>query len=139
MIARCTYPTHPAYHLYGGRGIKICERWLGSFVAFLEDMGDRPDGKTLERLDGNKGYDQANCCWADRFQQAHNRKSTRFYDFMGQKLTLAQAMKQSDCKLSKATVYSRIWKGMSLQEAMMLPTYEYQRRFTGPRAWKDRI
>lgn len=73
MIARCTNPKATDYHLYGGRGITVCDRWH-SFEAFYADMGARPEGMTLDRKDGNKGYCKSNCRWADAVVQANNRR-----------------------------------------------------------------
>ena len=75
MISRCTYPTTSGYERYGGRGIKVCQRWSGEhgFEAFLADMGDRPAGKTLDRVDGAKGYKPGNCRWATAKEQRANR------------------------------------------------------------------
>lgn len=72
---RCTNPKQAQWKDYGGRGIKMCERWLNSFPAFLEDMGERPEGYTLDRKDGNKDYELSNCQWSDRKTQ--NRNSRR--------------------------------------------------------------
>lgn len=72
MKIRCDDETHPRYYLYGGRGITYCERW-NNFSNFLEDMGVRPDGLTLDRIDGNKGYEPGNCRWATRSEQNLNR------------------------------------------------------------------
>jgi hypothetical protein len=78
MKARCDNPNYPKYHLYGGRGIKVCARWADSFEAFLEDMGRRPPDKTsIDRMDGDKGYEPGNCRWADDFEQNRNRRFDR--------------------------------------------------------------
>jgi hypothetical protein len=78
MKARCNNPNFPKYHLYGGRGIKVCDRWVNDFSAFLEDMGRRPPNKTsIDRIDGDKGYEPGNCRWADDFEQNRNRKFNR--------------------------------------------------------------
>lgn len=73
MKERCTNPNHDRYPRYGGRGIKICDRWLHSFQNFLEDMGNRPYGKTLDRIDPNGNYEPSNCRWATIKQQARNK------------------------------------------------------------------
>ncbi len=77
MKQRCTNPTNKQYKDYGGRGIKVCKKWF-SFTGFLADMGVRPEGTSLERLDNNKGYNAKNCVWATKKAQQRNRRTNRW-------------------------------------------------------------
>lgn len=77
MRRRCTEPGNNRYHMYGGRGITVCERWANSFENFLADMGERPDGMTLDRIDVNGNYEQANCKWSTATEQARNRRTSK--------------------------------------------------------------
>lgn len=75
MLKRCLLPTHDAYKYYGAVGVTVCERWVRSFWAFVEDMGERPEGTTLDRVDNSKGYSPDNCRWATNLEQRTNTKS----------------------------------------------------------------
>ena len=76
MLQRCYYKKNIGYNEYGNRGIKVCDRWLGKngFKNFLDDMGERPAGKTLDRLDVDGDYGPNNCQWATPKEQANNRR-----------------------------------------------------------------
>lgn len=89
MLQRCKNTERIDYHRYGGRGIKVCDRWL-KFENFLKDMGERPDGLTIERIDNNGNYEPGNCQWSDRKVQANNTRRNHLITFMGESKTLAQ-------------------------------------------------
>lgn len=79
MIARCYRKTNSHYKSYGGRGIKVCERWRHSFENFLEDMGEPPfKDAQIDRIDNDKDYEPSNCRWATPLQNAHNKQKTKF-------------------------------------------------------------
>jgi len=77
MIQRCYNPKNRRYASYGGRGIWVCARWRAAFMNFYLDMGPRPAGYTLERIDNDAGYRPDNCKWGTQWEQAHNRRDCK--------------------------------------------------------------
>lgn len=76
LFQRCYNKNMKYYHRYGGRGITVCDRWWIGFNNFLEDMGECPNGLTLDRIDNNQGYSKENCRWVDRKTQSRNRQNS---------------------------------------------------------------
>ncbi|RLB95381.1 MAG: hypothetical protein DRH90_25575 [Deltaproteobacteria bacterium] len=91
IIGRCNNPNNSKYPIYGGRGIKVCDRWRNSFQCFFDDMGKRPESKTsIERRDNNGNYCPENCYWGDNFDQANNKSNNIFIEYCGKKMTASQ-------------------------------------------------
>jgi hypothetical protein len=105
MWSRCSNPRHAHWHRYGGRGISVCPEWK-SFERFLSDMGSRPPGQSLDRIDGDGNYEPSNCRWATRKQQANNTRSNRYVEHDGLRLTLSQWADRTG--LSVNTISARI-------------------------------
>jgi hypothetical protein len=76
MRNRCNNPTNTNYPSYGGRGIKVCKRW-DDFTVFLADMGEKPEGKTLDRINNDGDYEPGNCRWATRSEQQKNKRKPK--------------------------------------------------------------
>lgn len=93
MKARCFNKARAGYKDYGGRGITVCERWL-VFENFFADMGDCPDGKSLDRIDNNGNYGPENCRWATRLEQSHNSSRPTLLTYDGETKNLSEWSKQ---------------------------------------------
>lgn len=120
MIQRCTNPKNPKYSDYGGRGIAVCPRWR-SFEHFYADMGDRPDGMSLERKNVNKGYYKTNCKWATPSEQANNqRDSLSRLDYKGRSYTRSELAKLAG--LSEQCLNGRLERGWAVKEAVETPS-----------------
>lgn len=110
MINRCTNPNVDSFPYYGGRGIRVCERWTDSFEAFFDDMGPRPSPHhTIERRDNNGNYEPANCVWATRTEQSKNRKNTIFIQVGEVRLALAEWSRKNSIPI--ALIHTRIRLG----------------------------
>lgn len=96
MKSRCHNPTSPDYYLYGARGIKVCDRWLESYENFYNDMGEKPDGLSLDRINNNGNYEPENCRWATATEQANNKRNNYLLTIDGKTQTLSQWAKEKD-------------------------------------------
>lgn len=115
MRARCENEANHAYQDYGGRGIRVCSEW-SDFAIFAMDMGPRPKGLSLERLDNDKGYSPDNCVWGTKKQQANNRRSNRTLTFDGITRTLSG---WSDITgISQRTLWQRLDSGWSIEDTL---------------------
>ena len=90
MNARCNNQNNPSYEDYGGRGIKVCESWK-NFQHFYDDMGERPEGMSLDRIDNSLGYDKENCRWATAKEQIHNQRPRRHHQAFKQRIQALEA------------------------------------------------
>lgn len=107
MVDRCTNKNNKRYSSYGGRGITVCDKWL-TFYGFYRDMGDKPSGKSLDRIDNNKGYSRENCRWATPTEQNNNKRNSHYLTFNGKTQTITQWARELN--INKGTLQTRIVK-----------------------------
>lgn len=122
MLARCFQPSSPAFKHYKKRGITVCDRWL-KFENFLADMGERPDGRSLDRWPDNDGnYAPGNCRWATKREQANNRITNNVFRYKGKDYTLAELSRHTG--QSKETLRVRLVRpgGWDVKDAVETPT-----------------
>lgn len=108
MRQRCLNKKDPSYDYYGGRGITICPEWE-SFEQFVKDMGRRPEGFTIERIDVDGNYEPDNCKWADKVEQARNRRNNKLICIEGEYKCVAEWLELYD--IPKRTYYKRLARG----------------------------
>lgn len=120
MRRRCYSAANPSYPRYGGSDITVCDRWLGAhgFQHFVEDMGDRPKGFTLDRIDNKKGYSPDNCRWSSVQEQNRNRKTNIFYTHNGKTRVLIDWAREYG--LRPSLIYRRYQKGLR-EEKLFAP------------------
>lgn len=107
MKARCSNVRCKEYVFYGARGITVCDRWKNSFSAFVDDMGKRPSGCSIERIDNNGPYSPENCRWATKTEQANNKRNNRRITFRGKTKTISEWSERIGIK--RNTLYKRLY------------------------------
>ena len=115
MIQRCTNKNYKQFSDYGGRGIGLCDEWR-SFACFLADMGERPAGLTLDRIDNSGGYNKQNCRWATRAQQQRNTRRNKFVMIDGRPVMMMDVARGRG--LCVTTVRVRLHRGWSMERAL---------------------
>lgn len=125
MKKRCNYPSDISYKNYGGRGIKICDRWLNSFESFLFDMGECPSvDHSIDRIDSSGNYEPENCRWATRKEQNGNRRNTVYLTYQGQTKNLIEWSEETG--IPSKTLWRRIKDGWEAEA--ILTTLPYKGR-----------
>lgn len=120
MFRRCYETNNPKYPAYGGRGIVVCERWH-KFENYFADMGRKPKGMSLDRIDNDGPYSPENCRWASPQQQARNTQKSRYITFKGETLCL----REWELRMggSGSIVGSRLRRGWTIEAALTTPPY----------------
>ena len=118
MRDRCLCPSHKSFRDYGGRGIKVCEKWM-VYSKFREDMGVCPEGLTLGRIDNGGNYEKGNCRWESRKQQARNRRSSVTLTFGGITATVVEWSERIG--IEQDSLYKRLEAGWTEEETLTRP------------------
>lgn len=115
MKERCLNPNNKDFYRYGGRGIKICDRWM-KYKNFIEDMGYRPQGCEIDRIDNSKGYEPGNCRWVDRKTNARNKENNLRIELDGTVRTLSEWSEITG--IGRVTLKGRLESGWTVKQAL---------------------
>lgn len=127
MLGRCLNVTNENYPQYGGRGIKVCDRWAKSFAAFFEDMGPPPCKHTIDRIDNDGHYEPSNCRWATSTEQNRNRNSyNRVIEHAGRSATVAEWVEITG--LTYTAIWQRLGRGWPIEKVLTTPRRLRKRR-----------
>jgi hypothetical protein len=143
MISRCYDPQDPGYPYYGGRGIKVCDRWLGEsgLIAFILDMGVKPAGLTLDRKDTNSDYSPDNCSWQPNSTQQRNRRNNTVVWYEDRPQLLIDLCERKN--LDYAEVKTRLRRGWDAVRAIETPGIgdyqQYRDRLAARREYTNRM
>lgn len=116
MKSRCQRLTDKEYHRYAGKGVSVCDRWQ-DFEAFFEDMGECPEGHTIDREDPRGNYEPGNCRWATRLEQSQNLRTTRKFDCGGEMMSLTELATYFSIDREKLK-YRLCEKGLTVDQAV---------------------
>jgi hypothetical protein len=119
MLSRFRNEKHLQYNDYGGRGITVCESWH-KFESFLADMGEKPEGMSLDRVDNDQGYFKENCRWADSKTQIRNRRVSPMVEWEGKQVNIAELCEIKGIKWRM--VYERMRSGWTIERAINTPS-----------------
>lgn len=129
MVYRCYDERSPSYKNYGARGISVCDRWRSSFKNFYEDMGDRPVGTTLDRIDHEGNYEPSNCRWLNKSLQQHNKRTYKNNKLSAKGVTFTQgkywARITVDKKVHSLGLYITIEEAVKAREEAELQLIQY--------------
>lgn len=129
MIQRCTNPLMNVYRRYGGRGIRVCDRWMTP-DNFFADMGRKPTpAHSLDRIDSNGNYEPGNCRWATAKEQGRNTSRNHFLTFNGETRCVAEW--EDHLGFKQGTIKSRVQRGWTIEQSLTLPRFATPYR--GPR------
>jgi hypothetical protein len=123
MRQRCENPNNDRFAAYGGRGIRVCERWQ-TFENFFSDMGARPAGTSIDRYpDKNGNYEPGNCRWASPREQQNNRRVNHLITWQGETLTVTEMARKLG--INKGTFLARVRRGWTVERAILQSVQQY--------------
>lgn len=126
MKQRCYNPKDNRYHSHGARGIAVCPRWLESYSNFLEDMGEKPDKLTLERIDNDGDYSLENCKWATYTEQNNNKRNNLIFTINGMTKSLTEWLKETE--VTRDQFNGRKFRGWSPEKSLFTPIIKYRKK-----------
>jgi hypothetical protein len=125
MVQRYNNPKNPWYKNYGARGIKIYNRWL-KFENFLEDMGERPEGKSIDRINNNLDYCKENCKWSTRKEQQRNIRNNHVVEYDNKKQCASELAQEYN--IDPNVFIGRLRLGWSIKKALKTPVKKYKKK-----------
>ena len=125
MIQRCSNASLKSYKNYGGRGISVCDEWT-KFEKFYADMGIKPNGCSIDRIDVNGNYNQLNCRWSTMKQQNRNRRNNRLIEFNGETMCVNEWAESLG--INKRTLLNRLTNGWEIKKALTHPVRQLASR-----------